>query len=239
MASALGTRIDDQFARALACAAAARYGKEALLIPYLPAPPAGGAGDGRLAGSGAAAFALVTLFQSPHLYLLGDAKDSFLELESEIFTKVGAALCARTAAPALAAEHIAKAEQVAEDVVEIVEHGGVESAIAAGSAGNSCVTEAVVARALLAIGKNRVCFAAFLEPLFGLRIVGIAIGMVLQRELAIGALDFLVVGRPADAQNFVVIAFYVSGQNCLPFRPDLSFGMAGHAHHGRTQQPVL
>jgi hypothetical protein len=239
VAPALGTRIDDQFARALACSAAARYGKETLLIPYLPAPGAGGAGDGRLAGSGAAAFALLTLFQSPHLYLLGNAKDSFLELESEIFTKVGAALCARTPSPALAAEHVAKAEQVAEDVVEIVEHGGVESAVAARTAGNARVTEAVVARALLAVGKNRIRFAAFLEALLGLRIVGIAIGMVLQRQLAIGALDFLVVGRAADAQNFVVIAFYVGGQNGLPFQTDLWFGMAGHAHHGRAQQPVL
>ena len=169
MASALGTRIDDQFARTLAGAAAARYGKEALLIPHLPAPAAGGAGDGRLARSGAAAFALVALFQSPHLYLLGDAKDSFLELESEIFAQVGAALCARTAAPALAAEHVAKSEQVAEDVVEIVEHRGVESAVAARTAGNSRVTEAVVACALLAIGKNRIRFAAFLEALFGLQ----------------------------------------------------------------------
>ena len=143
-------------------------------------------------------------------------------------------------APALSAEHVAKSEQVAEDVVEIVEHRGVESAIAARAAGNSGVTEAVVARALLGIGENRVGFAAFLEALLGRRIVGIAVGMVLQSELAIGALDFLVVGRAADAQHFVVIAFYVGSQNCLPFsETDLRFGMASHAHHRRTQQPVL
>ncbi len=79
------------------------------------------------------------------------------------------------------------------------------------------MTEAVVARALLAVGEDRVGLAALLEALFGPGIVGIAVGMVLQRELAIGALDFLVVRRAADAQHFVVIAFYVGSQNCLPF----------------------
>src|ERR1019366_6340262 len=41
MASALGAGIDDQFARALAGAAGARYGEESLLITHLTAPGAG------------------------------------------------------------------------------------------------------------------------------------------------------------------------------------------------------
>ena len=126
--------------------------------------------------------------------MLGDAKHRFLELEGEIFAQVGTALCARTLASALPAEHIAKIEQVAEDVVEIVEHRGVESAIAARAAGNSGVSEAVVAGALLGVGENRVGFAALLEALLGRGILGIAVGMVLQCELAVGALDLLVVG---------------------------------------------
>src|ERR1035437_6869515 len=126
------------------------------------------------------------------LQQVSDAKHGFLEFEAEIFAQIGAALCARTAASALPAEHFAKSEEVAEDVVDSVEHRGIESAVAAGAAGNSRVTEAVVMRALLGVGENRVSFAAFLEALFGARIVRIAVGMVLQSELAIGALDFLV-----------------------------------------------
>src|ERR1019366_324360 len=217
MASALRAGIDDQFARPLAGAAGARNGKEALLITHPPAPRAGGAGDRRLARSHTAAFALVALFQPPHLHLLGDAKHGFLKLEGEIFAQIGPALGARTAASPLPAEHVAKSEEVAEDVVEIVEYRGVESAVAARPAGNSRVTKAVVACALFAVGENRVGFAALLEALFGGRIVGITVGMVLQSEPAIGALDFLVVGRAADAQHFVVIAFYVGSQNGLPF----------------------
>src|ERR1035441_2174806 len=217
MASALRAGIDDQFARALAGTAGARNGEESLLITHLPASRAGGAGDGRLARSRAAAFALVALFQPPHLHLLGDAKCGFLKLESDIFAQIGPALCARTAASALPAKHVAKSEEIAEDVVEIVEHRGVESAVAARTAGNSRVTKAVIARALFAVGENCVGFAALLEAILGGRIVGIAVRMVLQSELAIGAFDFLVVGRAADAQHFVVIAFYVGSQNGLPF----------------------
>ena len=126
-------------------------------------------------------------------------------------------MCARTLAAGLPAEHIAKSKQVAEDVVEIVEHGGVESAVAAWTAGNSGVTEAVVARALLGVGENRIGFATFLEALFSARIIGVAIRMVLESKLAISALDFLVVGRAAYAQHFVVIAFNVGSQSSLPF----------------------
>src|ERR1019366_5019929 len=217
VASALGAGIDDQFARALAGAAGARNGEEALLITHLPASSAGSAGDGRLARSHTASFALVALFQPPYLHLLGDAKHGFLKLESEVLTQIGPTLGARTAASPLPAEHIAKSEEVAEDVVEIVEHRGVESAVAARTAGNSRVTKAVIARALFAVGENRVGFAALLEALFGRRIVGIAVRMVLQSELAIGALDILVVSRATNAQHFVVIAFYVGSQNYPPF----------------------
>jgi hypothetical protein len=101
--------------------------------------------------------------------------------------------------------------------VEIGEHRGVESAVAARAAGNSRVTKAVVARALLAVGENCIGLAALLEALLGRRIVGIAVRMVLQSQPAIGALNFLVVGRAADAQDLVVIAFYVGGQSGLPF----------------------
>src|ERR1035438_8728410 len=136
MASALRAGIDDQFARALAGAAGARYGEESLLITHLPASAAGSAGDGRLARGCAAAFAQVALFQSPHLHLLGNAKYGFLKLESDIFAQIGPALGARTAASLLPAKHVAKSEEVAEDVVEIVEHRGVESAVAARATGN-------------------------------------------------------------------------------------------------------
>ena len=75
------------------------------------------------------------------------------------------------------------------------------------------MTKAVVRRTLFAVSENRVGFAALFELFFRVGIVGIAIGMVLQRQLAIGAFDLLIGCAPGYAQDFVVIAFYVAGQN--------------------------
>ena len=67
------------------------------------------------------------------------------------------------------------------------------------------VSEAVVEAALVAIGKDRVGLGGFLEAFLGLAIVRVAIGMVLQRELAIRALDLLIGRFALDAQDFVVV----------------------------------
>ena len=58
-------------------------------------------------------------------------------------------------------------------------------------AADAGVAEAVVQRPLLAIGEHGVGLGRFLEFLFRLPVAGVAIGMVLQRELAVRALDLL------------------------------------------------
>lgn len=40
--------------------------------------------------------------------------------------------------------------------------------------------------------------------------------MVLQRQLAVGALDFLVGRGARDSQNLVIVSFSVTGQNGFP-----------------------
>ena len=67
------------------------------------------------------------------------------------------------------------------------------------------VAEAVVDAALVAIGEDRVRLGGFLEALLRLLVVGIAVGMVLQRELAIRALDLLVRRLALDAEDLVVV----------------------------------
>ncbi len=66
--------------------------------------------------------------------------------------------------------------------------------------------EAIVARALVGVGQDRVGLGRFLELLLGGLVAGIAIGVVLQRELAVGALDVLVARVARDAQDGVVVA---------------------------------
>ena len=68
------------------------------------------------------------------------------------------------------------------------------------------VAEAVVHAPLLRVGEHRVGLGRFLELLLGLLVAGIAVGVVLERELAVGALDLLLGGRPRDAEHLVVVA---------------------------------
>ncbi len=81
------------------------------------------------------------------------------------------------------------------------------------------MAEAVIARAFLLVGQDRVCLAAFLELFLRVGIVRIAVGMVLQRQFAISALD-LDIGRGAtDTEYLVVIAFSVCRGNSSPLLP--------------------
>src|SRR5271157_3126882 len=171
-----------------------------------------------LARDASITFALVALFHPADLHLLANTEDGFLEFEGEIFAQIGATLCARAPATAsLPAEHVAESEEVAEDVLEIVEYRGVESAVTwAGAGGDSGVAEAVIASAFLRISEDRVGLTALLEALFRAGIVGVPVRVVLERELAIGALQLLIGCGAGDTQHLVVIAFYVGGQKCLP-----------------------
>jgi hypothetical protein len=64
----------------------------------------------------------------------------------------------------------------------------------------------IVSRPLLRIAQNLVGFLGFLEVLFGFRVVGIAVGVVLHRQAAIGLLQLVVGGIAIDAQNFVIVS---------------------------------
>ena len=61
------------------------------------------------------------------------------------------------------------------------------------------MTKAVVRCTLFAVSENRVGFAAFFELFFRVGIVGVAVGMVLQRQLAVGAFDLLIGRAPGYA----------------------------------------
>ncbi len=105
------------------------------------------------------------------------------------------------------AEHVAEAEDVAEaaeDVLEAREMRRVEAPPDA--AGDPGVTEAIVAGALVAVGEHRVGFGRFLELLLGRLVARVAIGMELERQLAIRALDLLIGGGTRRPEDLVVVA---------------------------------
>jgi hypothetical protein len=210
----LCARIDNQLAGSVASATRSLNREESLLVAYLPASVAGRTLDRGLARSRTASPAYFALFQSPDRHLPGDAEDRFLELERNVFAHIGAALCAGAPASA-AAKDVAKVEKVAKDVLKISERRWIESDTAI--VRHACMTEAVIARTLLGVGKYGVRLAALLKLLFRLGIIGIAIRMVLHRQFAVGAFDLLIASASAHAEDFVIIAFYVGSQCCFPY----------------------
>src|SRR5690606_7386293 len=69
------------------------------------------------------------------------------------------------------------------------------------------MAEPVIGRALLRVLERVIGLVDFLELVFRFRVPGIAIGMVLHCELAIGALQRRLVGALLAAENLVKVAF--------------------------------
>ena len=145
------------------------------------------------------------------IHLLIGAEDCFIKFKMQVFAKVSSALSAAATTSALA-EHVAKTENVPEDVTEILENGGIESGWTSGVSAHASMPEAVIQRSLLAIGEDCVRFRDLLELVFRLRIIRIAVWMIRHRKLAVSALDFNLGGHPGDTEDFVKIAFCISGQ---------------------------
>jgi len=136
----------------------------------------------------------------------------FLELEREVLAKVGAALHAIAAAATASSEDVAEAEELAEDVAEILENGRIESCALRCRAAQSGVTVAVVNGTLFGVGEYGIRLTDFLELLLGIRVVWIAVRMVLKSELAIGGLQLNLGHGAADTQHLVIVAFCICSQ---------------------------
>ena len=204
---AIRARIADHAACPVARGAGASNAEKALLISDLSAAAAGAATGGSLALCAARA---VTFFAKLMLSvgnLFFYAEGCLFEFNSDVFPQIGAPLRTSTTCGTTSAEEIAEPEELAKDVAKILEDGCVESATSCGRT-YAGMTEAIVHFALLGIRQHGISLTALLEFFFRVRIVGVAVGMELQRELAVGAL-YLLIGRPTlHTQNFVVISFY-------------------------------
>src|SRR5579871_6070844 len=69
------------------------------------------------------------------------------------------------------------------------------------------MTEAIVSRALICVAQHLVRFARFLKLFFSDVVARVTVGMILQRLLAVGALQLLVAYIARNAQYFVVVSF--------------------------------
>ena len=210
LALALGAGVGDDRALAAALAAGGGDGKEALLGADLSGAAAIGAGASALgAAARTASGAGVAGRQALELDDFFGAARGFLELDFEVVAQVVAAPRARAGASASGAEEIA--ENVGEDFLEAL--GEFEAEAVALRSLEGGVTVAVILRATFRVGQHLVGFVEFLEALLGLLVAGIAVGMKLDREAAVGFLEIFLAGAAVDSENLVIVAFFGLGRH--------------------------
>jgi uncharacterized protein (UPF0210 family) len=123
---------------------------------------------------------------------------------------------ATAAAASCTAEKVAETKEIPEDVAEILEDAGIETGSSGSRSAYTRVSETVIKATLVLVSKDSISFAALFEFLFSIRVVGIAVRMVLERELAIRALYFHVGSRARNAQHLVIVTFAVGCRNKIP-----------------------
>src|SRR5439155_4989673 len=153
-------------------------------------------------------------------------EDRFLERDLDVHAQVIAALRSGASPPsgATAEEHVEEVEGGIEgERTEVRRHpvGG--------------VPERVVALPLLRVAEHRVGLADLFEALLGLLVPVVAVGVVLHRQLAVRRAQLLGGGVATDPEHLVVVA--LDGGHGSGGRGRLA-GMR-HAHHRRTEQPVM
>ncbi len=147
------------------------------------------------------------------------AEDRLLEVEGEFIAQVGAAIDGVPAGPASAAEDVA--EHVAEHVAECV--GRAESLARAARGVEPRGAVLIVRRPLLGVGQDLVGFLRFLEALFGLLVVGIAVRVIFHRQAPVCLGDGILGGVSGHAQHLVEIALRHGAPTCASAgRPDVT-----------------
>src|SRR6185503_17418408 len=185
-------------AGAVAAAAGAGHAEESLLERDLAPAAARRARAGRGAGRGPAALAGRARLGARDLDVGLGAEDRFLEAEVEVVAQVGAA--SRASTPA--AERVAEAEEVAQDVPEVREDRGIE----AGRSAEPGVAVGIVALPLLGVAEDAVRLRGLLEPVLGFLVAGVPVGMVLERQLPVGRLDLGIRRVPRHPEDLVIFA---------------------------------
>jgi hypothetical protein len=189
----------------VACCAGARNRKETLLQPDLPAPAAGAARGGSLPRGHARTVTGFAGFMPADRDLLADPEYGFFELDGEILPQIGATLGG--AAPAgSAAKQVFQshsAAEAAEDLLKQVKRIHRNICRPAGSA-HPGVPIAIIGGALIGVAQDRIRFTNLFKPLlgfdpFGISLMRVLVGVVLNRQTAVRSLDLLLRAGSGDA----------------------------------------
>src|SRR5258708_7503245 len=117
--------------------------------------------------------------------------------EGELHHDFGVRAAGRAARAAAAPERVA-AEERLEEVAE-------PERLAATGPRRAALTKEVVAAATFGVAQRLVRDADLLEPLLGVGVVGLRVGVVPAGEVAVRPLDVLVGGVASDAERLVVV----------------------------------
>jgi hypothetical protein len=210
----LGARICNDAAGSLARGTSAGDAEKALLVSHLASTAAGAASDRGFARSGAGAVAILADFVTADAYLGFGAEHGFVKFDGEVFPQVGSPL-SPAATTAATSKNVPETEELAEDIAEVLEDSGIEAGASGASAAHASMAKAVIERALLRVGEDRIRLRDLLKFFFRVGIVRVAVGVMLHGELAVCALDLLLGASARNPENLVVVAFSVAGQNNL------------------------
>src|SRR5262249_8722589 len=98
--------------------------------------------------------------------------------------------------------------------------------------------EAVVLLPLFLVAEDIVGVLDFLEPGLGLLVARVTVRMVLPRQLAVGAFDFVFAGAARHAEHFVGIARHGSVRNRLGTgRASRRLYFSARRTHGKERPP--
>ena len=183
--------------------------EEARVAADLPRTPAGRAQLAAGAFFRAGALAGVAALGPGVAHLGLRAERRLDERHREVVPEVRAVTAAARAAPAAAAaaeERVEEAAEIPEKVLEALEDarellgGGVAHALEARE------PELVVGRPLPVVGEHLVRLGGLLEPLLGRVVAGVAVRVVLDRELPVRPLDLVLRGSLLNPEDFVEVA---------------------------------
>src|ERR1700730_8089902 len=115
---------------------------------------------------------------------------------------------------AASSKNIFEAKKIAEDILKLLENGLIDAAVKAAPR-KSRKSKAVISGALLRFRKDGICFSGFPELfLCFLLFLRVAVGMPLQRRLAVSGFDFIGRGGTFDAEYFITVAFLTHRRIC-------------------------
>src|ERR1700683_4618238 len=202
IAAAGMTRIANDGSGAAAGAAGAGDREKSLLVADLPASLAVWTSRGSASGGRTGAAAALADLHAANRDLRLLAEDRFFEFDGEVVADRATLLDARGTAAAADVEHFA--EQIPEDGRDVL---GAERIAIEARCAEAGVAVTIVGGALLRVAQHLIGLAACLESLLRFGIAGIAIGMMLQGQLAIRGFQLLIGRRAGNAKDFVVIGF--------------------------------